>query len=95
VATIFTFVQSADPFGVALVHAGLQRRERRPALLVERDDLAVEHAVVAAGRPRERVELGVGDGDVVAVAGDQAEGAVLHVGEGADAVPLHLEGVGR
>ena len=49
-----------QPFGLrrrAHVHAPLQRREARAALLVERDDLAVEDRRVRAQRAVEPSQL--------------------------------------
>ena len=72
-------------------HPVLQRSEVRPAAAVEGDDLAVEHRVAAVDGVGEHLQLGVGDGDVDAVAAEQADGAVRDLGDRADAVPLHLE----
>ena len=53
------------------VHAPLQTLEVGPALVVERDDLAVEDASRCAERGAERAQLGIAARDVVAVAGDE------------------------
>ena len=74
------------------VHPVLEPAEARTALVVERDDLAVEDRAVRAQRAVEAVQLGIALRDVVAAARLQPQAAGLGVGERADAVPLHLEG---
>jgi hypothetical protein len=46
-------------------------------MLVEGDDLAVEHRLAGAERSADATQLRIGDGDVVAVAGDQLEASWL------------------
>jgi hypothetical protein len=66
--------------------------EVRPAGLVEDDELTVEEDVgaVLGGQP---LEFWAAVGQVRAVAAADPEGAGLDVEEGAEAVPLRLEGV--
>ena len=77
------------------VHARLQALEAGPSLGVEGDDLTVDDGgatgqLLAHGR-----HLRVLGGDVEEVAALDARPVVVHVDEGADAVPLELVGVGR
>ena len=85
------FVQQARICGVVVdVHALLQSFEARPAVVVERDDLAVEHDVARAERLAELAELRIAVRDVVAVARDEPNASAVDVADRADAVPLQL-----
>jgi len=69
----------------------LEQREARPAVLVERAHLAVEHAVGASQRPGERArDVGEAAGEVVAVAAAKRRLAAVDRGDHAVAVPLDL-----
>ena len=54
------------------VHASLEAPEARPALIVERDDLAVEQRLVTVERIDERSQLGVARRHLVGVAGPES-----------------------
>src|SRR5439155_15948211 len=70
----------------------LHRREARPALLVERADLAVEDAVRRLGRLRKLLrDVREPRRQIVPVAADEARLAATHVGKSPVAVPLDLE----
>ena len=70
----------------------LHRREARAPLLVERADLAVEHAVGGAKRARERPRhLLESRSEVVAVPARERHLSPADAGERTEAVPLHLE----
>ena len=87
--------RALDVGGAALLRPPLQALEARAALLVEHDDLAVEHEV-AEGQRRERPgDLGVDRRGVAALAVDEAGGAALALGEHPEAVVLQLEEPGR
>ena len=73
------------------VHAGLQGLELRPAVSPEHDDLPVQEELLVGGGRAEAGQLGVGDRDVALAAGHQADLALFDVGQGPDAVPLHLQ----
>ena len=72
------------------VHAALKALEAGPAVLVEGDDLAIEHRLPGAERAAERAQLGVVRGDLAKVAALQSQLAALAVGDRAYAVPLEL-----
>jgi hypothetical protein len=76
--------------GTLDVHPGLQLPEARPAGLVERDDLAVEHQRTPGEGVGQAAQLGVGGGHLAVVAGEDPHDAV-DVDDGPYAVPLHLE----
>src|SRR5207248_3417891 len=74
--------------GLALLH----RREARPALLVERANLAVEHAVRRLQRFRDLLcHLREALRQVVALSAGERRLCLGHAREGAEAVPLDLE----
>ena len=80
------------------IHSGLRALEAAAAFLVEDDDLAVDQRLFHAEPIGQCRQLGVVRGDVAAGAGEESALAVFHLGQGADAVPLHLEdplGVGK
>src|SRR5439155_4910570 len=76
--------------GGGQVHAPLEPLEARPAVLVEGDDLAVEHRRARPQLGAQRAELGVVRGDLPKGAALKSQMAALAVGDCADAVPLHL-----
>src|SRR5204863_6331584 len=70
----------------------LHRREARPALLVERANLAVEHAVRRLQRFRDLPRyLREALRQIVALAAGERRLCLCHAREGAKAVPLDLE----
>ena len=73
------------------MHARLEALEARPALGVERDDLAVEDHAPRAQLARERAHLRIARREVGEVAALQRDVAVVEEGDRADAVPLDLE----
>src|SRR5215472_14083079 len=72
-------------------HPPLQLLEARPTPLVQGDDLAVQDRLAIVERARQRLELGVAGGDVLAVAGLEPDARALDERDGADPVPLELE----
>ena len=60
-------------------------------LVVEGDDLAVEHRLAHAEIAQQPAHLGIGVGDLAQVAALQPQPARLDVGDRADPVPLDLE----
>ena len=74
------------------MHPRLELLERRHALLVERDDLAVDDRLVRAReRLRDLMRLGVLRGAVEQVARLETHDAAVNEGERADAIPFWLE----
>ena len=83
-----------DPLDLALVlqvHPLLEGLERRPALGVDRHDLAVEHRVHLVDELVDHVDVRVLERDVAAPAGPEHRAAGLHLREGADPVELRFE----
>jgi hypothetical protein len=76
--------------GRGAVAASLHGAERRPAVLVERDELAVEHRGVRAHRVTEPAHLRELGGDVAQVSRLQLQPSALHEAERPVTVPLHL-----
>ena len=68
----------------------LHQAERGPALLVERDNLAVENRGARFDVVADGTQLGIGRGQIVLVARDQAQRAAVEEGDRAIAVPLDL-----
>ena len=73
------------------VHPALQALEARPTVVVEGNDLAVEHRLVHTERADHAAHLRIGLGDVVEVAALKAQPTGLHVGDRAHPVPFDLE----
>ncbi len=85
--------QPGDSRGIGHVHAALQGAEARPpGVGIEGDQLTIEHGLDTVERRRDRQHLGIRHGDVAVVARHRHDPPVLGVGDGADAVPLHLVG---
>ena len=82
--------EAANGGFVVDVHALLETLEARPARVVERDDLPVEHRVARAEDLTELAQLRIAARHVVAVARDESHAAAVDVREAADAVPLQL-----
>src|SRR3954454_3571335 len=78
------------------MHPALQALEVRAAIVVERDDLAVEERLAGThGLSQPAGDLGILRRDVAQVAALEADAAGLAVGQGTHAVPFELEGKAR
>jgi hypothetical protein len=73
-------------------HAALEQLEARPAVRIERDDLAVQDRGVIRERLADRGELRVAGADVLEPAAEHGPPAEVGVSEDSNSVPLDLVG---
>ena len=81
----------SDGVGVGIGDARLDEVELRYALGVEHGDLAIEHGLRGGDVVRHHRQFGVLALAAQATARLQADLFVVHKGQGAHAIPLHLE----